>query len=158
MQIALDLFQLLVLFFPIFGVRIWFLRRLLVQINLLLFHNNMAGSHPRSEHIPSGKSAALLGLRRLLTTLLCLGRLFSGLLLLLEAVFGCPFLGVFLGSFKSFFFLLRELLLFLFCFGDIGAPRLPHALAAAEGVAEVGAVLLACARRRVDGVEADACQ
>ena len=72
--------------------------------------------------------------------------------------FGCPFLRILLGSFKSFFFLLRELLLELLLLRDICAPGLPHALAAAEGVAEVGAVLLACVRRRVDGVEADACQ
>ena len=51
----------------------------------------------------------------------------------------------------------KALLLFqLLFFRDIGAPGLPHALPTTEGVAEVGAVLLACVRRwRGDGVEAD---
>ena len=153
MQVALDLLELRGLLATVLGVRIWFFGRLLVQVDLLLLDHFMTGRHARSEHVTRRERSPFLLFRRLLTTLFGLGRFFRGLFLLLQTVAGRALLGVLLGALEALLFFLGELLLELFFFRDVGAPVVPLLLSETERVAEVGAVLLACVRRRVGGVE-----
>mmetsp|Transcript_3801 Transcript_3801/g.10766 ORF Transcript_3801/g.10766 Transcript_3801/m.10766 type:complete len:263 (-) Transcript_3801:655-1443(-) len=147
MQVALDLLQLRGLLATVLGVRIWLLRGLLVEINLLLLYHFVPGRHAGPEHVTRRERAPLFLFRRLLRGLLGRGGVFSGLFLGFEAVSGRPLLRVLLGALEALLFFLGELLLQLLFFRDVGAPGLPHALSTAEGVAEVGAVLLALLRR-----------
>ena len=153
MEVALDLLQLRSLLAAVLGVRIWFFGRLLVQVDLLLLNNFMPGRHARSENITGRKRLRFLGFGGSFAAFAAAAASFaacsSALSLSREArclAFSLALLRRSFSSLASFF---------LSCFSlAIYARQVRHFFCLqTEGVAEVGAVLLACARRRVGGVE-----